>query len=389
MPWSRASATASGNAAVRLVSGLYDVLVVPTSAALAPRLVQAWDPLTGALTVDAGTLLTGSVLDAAGGAVEGARVSVLAAGVPSTVGTTDATGAFSLRWRDGATVEALTVVPGPGSDLPRLDAQLELGALAAITVRHAAVPTSDVGNTLVRVGGSSAPSTDVLISLSLPSSGTVRDGATVLAQATGSHRRTLRTDASGRLPAARFVDGAGAAFITTTGPGATAALTLPLAGPIDGAAAVAVTGHVRRSGGADRSGARVRAVLTGPLSHPDAPVPVATAGSDGRFSILLAAGAPYTLAISDPTYDDAGLTRSLSAAAVEDLGDLDLEAALSLSGEVRAMGQTVGARAVGIAALCQVSTCAGVERSRPLGEAVSDPGGRFVIAVPDPGVGGQ
>jgi hypothetical protein len=130
----------------------------------------------------------------------------------------------------------------------------------------------------------------------------------------------------------------------------------------------------------------VRATLTGALAHPGAPAPTVAAGSDGRFTISLAAGASYTLTLSDPTYDDAALDVDIASAAAADLGDRTLPAAIAISGEVRATGQSVGARAVGVAALCN-DTCSGIDRVRPLGDAVTDAAGRFVVAVPDPGVG--
>ena len=212
----------AGNASVRLVGGRYDVLVVPTTAALAPLTVVDWEPLSGALTVDGGSTLDGHVLDVGGAPVAMARVSVSSGSRVSTVATTGADGSFQLRWRDGAAVETITVVPPAGSDLPRLDASVELGGTAAITIRHAAVPTSDLAGTLVRVGGAPVASADVLVDVQRASAGTIRDaaGTTVLAQATGWHRRTIRTDATGRLPAVRLLDGTAAVFIAAAGPGA-------------------------------------------------------------------------------------------------------------------------------------------------------------------------
>lgn len=377
----------AGNASVRLVGGRYDVLVVPTTAALAPLTVLDWEPLSAALTVDGGATLDGRVLDASGAPVAMARVSVSSGRHVSTVATTGADGSFQLRWRDGAAVETITVVPPAGSDLPRLDASVELGGTAAITVRHAAVPTSDLAGTLVRVGGAPVASADVLVDVQRASAGTIRDaaGTTVLAQATGWHRRTIRTDATGRLPAARLLDGTAAVFIAAAGPGAFASVSLPPGGTLDAAAPVTITGRVLRAAGGVRAGARVRATLTGAIAHAGAPIPLASTGVDGVFSLPVAAGAAYAITISDPTGDDATATVPISLATTQDLGDLSLPAAITISGEVRATGQSVGARAVGVAALCHLA-CTGLDRSRPLGDAVTDAAGRFVVAVPDPGV---
>ncbi len=376
---------AGGDTAVRLVPGRYDVLVVPTSSALAPRLITDWDPLTGQLALAAGTALAGTVLDAGGAPVVGARVSLTSGGVPSTVATTAVDGSFTVRWREGGAVEALAVIPPAGSALPRLDADVELGGRAAITVRHAAVATSELGGTAVRVGGVAAAAADVLVDVGVAGAGTVRDGATLLATARGSQRRVLRTDGAGALPAARLIDGPAAIFVAGPGPGATAAVTLPPAGAIDAAAPVMVTGRVLRAAGGARGDARLRATLTGPLAHAGAPAPTAVAGADGRFVLVLAAGGSYAVTIADPTADDAALATSVVGASTRDLGDLTLAPAIAVTGEVRASGQSVGARAVGLAALCHLD-CTGIERSRPLGEAVTDAAGRFTVAVPDPGV---
>lgn len=376
---------AGGNAAVRMVPGRYDVLIVPTSSALAPRVIPDWDPLTGALTVDAGQALGGIVLDAGGDPLAGARVSVMSGGVPSTIGTTGADGRFALRWREGGVAETVTVVAPDGSDLPRLDATFEVGALAELTVQHANVPRADVGGTLVRVGGAPAASTDVLVALTRPACGEMRDGAGVLATAAGSHRRTLRTDATGFLPAARFVEGTGAAFIASAGPGARATFPVPAAAAVDAAAPVEVVGQVLRAAGGARAGARVRATMTGVLAHTGAPAPAVTTGGDGRFAIALAAGAAYELVITDPSGDDAARTFAIAAAAATDLETVALPAALAVRGKIFVSGSSVGVRGVSVAALCQTD-CDGIERTRPLGEAVSDELGRFVVAVPDPGV---
>jgi hypothetical protein len=46
-------------------------------------------------------------------------------------------------------------------------------------------------------------------------------------------------------------------------------------------------------------------------------------------------------------------------------------------------GDSTGLPAVGVSALCYL--CAGLERERPLGDAVSDVAGSFAVAIPDPG----
>lgn len=377
---------ATGAASVRLVPGLYDVLVVPSSAALAPRLLTAFDPLTAVIDVDAGAALTGVVRDGAGQPVAGARVSVTSGTVPSTVATTGADGSYSLRWRDDpAAAETLTVVPPASGPLPRIDAAVTATGHASLDVRYTTIATRDLAGVIVRAGGAPVASTEVVIRATVPAAAAVLDGATTVATPAGTYRRLVRTDAAGALPAVHVarVDGA---IYAAHGPGAAAAVDL------DGAASfalaeVAATGRVLTSGGAPLAGASVRAVLTGELAFPGAVAPTATTGADGRFTLPVAAAARYAVAVVDPRADDAALELVLAGSTTPvDLGDLRLRAAIALVGEVHRSGTSGGLRGVGVASLCHLD-CTGIDRTRPLGSTVTDALGAFAVAVPDPGVG--
>ncbi len=380
-----AFSTEAGAAAVRLIAGQYDVLVVPTSAALAPRVVTGFDPFDRTLTVDGGQVLTGVVRDGTGAAVAGARVSVTSGGTPSTIAVTAADGRYQLRWRDDpGAPEVMTVVAPPDRALPRLDATLDLAGHATIDAGYAAIATRDLAGTIVRVGGAPAVATEVVVSATVAVAATLADGATTVATVPGRYRREVRTDATGALPALRIARVPGLLF-AAHGSGAVDAADLGAATSFAPTTTTA-TGRVVRSDGAAAPGATIRAVLIGELAFAGAPVATAIAGSDGRFSLAIAAGAPYRLVALDPTgaHAELGLAVAASTTPIA-LGDLRLTATIAVSGTLVTAGQTGGRRAVGIAALCHLD-CAGLDRVRPLANAVTDTGGKFVLGVPDPGI---
>ncbi len=378
----------SGASTVRLIAGQYDVLVVPTSAALAPRLITGFDPFTRALTVDGGAALTGVVRDGAGVPVAGARVSVTSGATPSTVATTAADGSYRLRWRDDpAATETLTIAPLAGGPLPRVDAALDLAGRSAVDVRFAPIATRDLAGLVVRAGGGPAVATEVVVHATVATAATLLDGATPIGTAAGSYRRQVRTDDAGALPALQVARVPGAIVAAHAG-GAAMRADLGTATRFDLATATATGRVLGRDGAPIGGGVTVRAVLVGEFAFASAPVTTATTTADGRFAIEIAAGVSYQLTVAAPTAGHAELAVAVtSAGSTAALGDLRLPAALTVSGEVRATGQSAGLGAVGIAALCHLD-CAGLDRSRPLGSAVTDAFGGFRVRIPDPGVAG-
>lgn len=370
----------AGTAQVRLAGGHQDVLVVP-DAALAPLVVTDWDPASGSLTVDSGQAWSGTVLDAGGAALAGARVSLESGGVPSTVGTTDAAGRFTLRWRDAAGVERLVVAPPAGRGLPRLE--LAVAITGDATIRYAAGAPRSLAGALVTVGGVAAADVDVALALTRPAAATI-ELPTSTVSAVGVQQLVLRTDGTGRLPAATAIAAAGNLYVASGGRGAVD-LTVPLGASLDVAAPVAVTGRVVDSAGAAVAGARLRAALADELAWSGAPVVTAQTDASGGWAMTLAPGQPYTLAVTDPSARRAGARELVTMPGAGAVPAIALGPALRLTGELRATGIASPLRAVGVAALCQLG-CAGLERERPLGEAVTDAAGRFVVAVPDPGV---
>ena len=120
---------------VRTLSQPHDVVVIPSSSALAPRKLT-WSGLSQpSFVIDAGSPITGVVRHGTT-AVAGAKVELSIDGVPSTIGTTAADGSFSLR---GVPVPSATVTvevtPPASLGLPRLEAAaaFDLSQPVAIT----------------------------------------------------------------------------------------------------------------------------------------------------------------------------------------------------------------------------------------------------------------
>ncbi|MEZ4400238.1 MAG: hypothetical protein R3B06_09475 [Kofleriaceae bacterium] len=374
--------SATGQATPRLTPGRYDALVVPLDPLVPPTAIAGWDPGTGVLTLVAGQPVTGEVLDGVGQPVAGARVTITG-GAPSTVGLTSSAGAFALT-RQRSTDAVLTVVPPPASGLPRLTAPLgDLAGAGALTIRYAAGrPVRDLGGLAVAQAGVPAAGGHVLFALEQPGAATISDGTTTV-DATGSHRDRVEIDDAGRLAPYRLTVGSGRAFVVpTTGPGGVALLTVTPTAPvaIDAPAAVHATAAITAAA-AVVAGAQATAVIDGDLAHLGAPVVRATADGDGRLDLALAAGATYQVTLVDPRGGAA--TRRLALAGVAtDLGAVELPAAIRVFGELRVVGQSVGLAAAAVTALCD--DCAGLDRSDPLGAAVTDATGAFAVAVPDP-----
>ncbi|MBK9030683.1 MAG: carboxypeptidase regulatory-like domain-containing protein [Myxococcales bacterium] len=377
--------SAGGGERADLATGRYDALVIPLVDDLAPAVRTNWEPALGALQVAAGTTVAGTVHDAGGGPVVGARVSIAGASdlAPSTVATTAADGTFAINWQARADA-TLVVAPPIATGLARLTAPLAgLDLTTPLDVRYqAGHPVVDLGGVPVRAGGALAASGHVLFALDLGVVATVTDGVTAT-MAEGHHRDRVAVDAAGRLAPYRATAGSGRAFVIgAPGPGAVALLDLaqPLSA-IDAPASATLVGVTVDAAAAPVAGARLTATVDGDLAHLDAPTATAVAGADGRFTMALAPGATYQLAIVDPRARVAA--RRLAVSAIDgDLGLVTLPPAVRVRGTVRLVGQSVGLPDVGVTALC--GGCAGLDRTRPLGEAVSDVAGDFAVVVPDP-----
>ena len=375
----------AGTDSVRVLPGNHDVLIVPLTGDLAPARVDDWTPGIDALAVGVGQATTGVVLGP-GGPLAGARVSMVTAGntPPSTVATTGADGRFTVRWSvPGA---ALAIVPPAGAGLPRLTAPLaDVNLGAPLTIRYAAGLTlHDLGGLAVTVGGAPASGGSAQFAFDVASAGTIEDGV-VSRLVPGSHRDTVAIDGAGRLAAYRAAGSTGRVLVRgATGPGAVVLLDLGAGLPasLDGAAPVAQAVAFVDEAGQPIRDVQVRATLDGDLAHLGAPSPAATADASGLATLLLAPGATYQLAASDPRQVHAEVRGLVAAGTTPE--PFVLADAIAIRGELRATGTTTGLPSAGVTALCY--QCTGIERTQPLGFAVTDGGGRFAVRLADPGI---
>jgi len=374
-----------GAASVRLVLGQYSVLVVPSSAGLAPRRFAAWSP-GAALRLDAGLPITGTVLivrDPLDVPLEGATVRFAIDGVPSTLATTGADGSFALRAAPGAIV-TVEVTPPAASGLPRLLATSQSFALAMpFQIRYAAnVAPVDLAGTKVKRAGVARPGARVTVVGSLAAIGTVTAGTSMVA--TGQVQLAAIAGPGGVLPTTLVPSGALSAVVEVA-PGDLAVIALDTgAGApanLDTAGPQLITTAVLDDHGAGLPGAVLELVPTGALAMATAPTLRISAASAGAIATTLPAGGRYELRFQDPAGRSAPLVvadRAITAFA----SSYTLPPAVQIRGTLRRGGtQTLAGTSVQI--LCEA--CSGIARSRPLVEVVSDAAGRFVLAVPDPG----
>jgi hypothetical protein len=379
-----AFSSSTGEWEARVSSGLQDVLVVPVSSTLAPARIASWRSLTPALVVPAADTISGTVVGPGGAPLSGARVALAIAGVPTTIATTSASGAWSVLGHLGGAVD-VSVVPPASSGLPELSAAgATLDATKPIAIKYNALATIDLAGTPVRAAGAAATGATVTFTGAIATAGSITAGTTT-ASAAGVIAATATAGAGGLLGASPVPRAPMTAVVAPSQAVlAVVALDTTSGAPasIDALAPTTITGTINDPSGAPRANARVRLTPIGALAIATLVVPTATTGADGRFSIAAAPGGHYALAATDPANQYAEL--DVADVTAGDTGALALGPALTFSAKLHINGnssQLVDAAAVTL--LC--ATCTGADRSRPFAEAISAGGGLFTLAVPDPG----
>ena len=386
----------------------YDLLIVPNEAyapALFTGLPRSWPP---GLPVDQGTPVTAVLHDGAGNLLVGARMILRSGLLPSTVGTSDAHGAMTLRARAGTW--AAFIVPPDASGLPQvslgtggdpgivlpesaesLDLQVSWDAVDAAPL---SVEVRDIDGIALVAGArvrvtSLAAAAPVATVVARPAL-----GATVTLRASGSVDVEAVTDASGVaafgslpvgglqltvIPAAVAGGGAPTAAITS------ATVTLPPGGLVQ---TVALTQKVIMTGlllpVPDSVGARVTAVdrsLTAAGT-----VATATVDAFGSYSLLVDPGRGYQLFV-DPA-PGVPRARSVLGVFISGSGTTTLRTQILpvghlVQGTVMANGAAVPAARV--QAFCPVWSQRCSDPTFSLADAVTDRDGRFELRVPDPG----
>jgi hypothetical protein len=385
-----------GAYSVKVRNENHDVLVIPTPAVpnVAPKLFQNWTPAQNTLTLDGGTTVSGTVRDPANALLAGASVRatvVVTAGqqtieVPSTVGTSDAAGAFTLHVSNvaGGTLR-FDVTPPATSGLPALKATSATFVLnQPVAIRYNALAIRDLANTTLRRQGNAIPNGKLAVVASLGTTGTIATGGTPV-NATGEVRIFATADATGKLPSTKAPALAMSSVVeVTSGDVAVTALDLTTAVPatIDAPPRPSIASAIKTPASAGASGVLVDFIPTGALALAGAPLVHATSGTNGAISAQLASGGHYELRFADPLGRGAATkipdVTSATVLASYSLGQrLLLEGKLTLAPNATALGGAI------VQILC--TACTGVERNRPIAEMVTDSDGAFSLAVPDPG----
>lgn len=377
----------AGGVAARVQSAVHDVLVIPASPALAPRLVSGWTPPATALAVSAGSAVTGTVRGPGGAPLAGAKVQLKSGEVPSTVGTTAANGAFTVRFAPVAgAVISVDVAPPTGSGLPRLLAQGAFDLAASIEVAYAATTLRDLGGAVLRRGGAPLPGARIIIVGTVPNAGLVTVGASS-AGASGVVRVAAVANGAGALPATLAPARALSAVVEVApGDHAVAAIDLTAAAPasIEAPPPVPFSTELRRPGGQPIAEAVIDAVPTGALALAGVSSAVrARASGGGQAAASLAAGGRYDLRIHDPAHARGAQLLVADVPASGIAASYTLPAAMVLTGALIREGNPGPVGGAAVQVFCV--SCTGLDRDRPIAEATSRPDGTFRLAIPDPG----
>jgi len=395
----------AGAFSARLAAGSYDVLVVPDSNSVAPALLDGLAlSALGLLTITAGDVVTGVVLDPAGAPLAGALVSLRIDDVPSAIATTDAGGAFAVLARVGGAT-ALTVNPPAGSGLPRLELTSDEGLVAApavpLTVRYsAALSARAVTLDLMRSDGTTPAggARVTFVARAMASAGTVTPEGGAAVQASGELRVSAEADAGGAIPTLQLPETLCDAIVEPSAAlaaeavrlievdlsaGQTTPASLSLAAP------ATLSGQAVDTAQAGLAGVQVTAVPRGLLANVARASATATTDATGAFSLSVVGAGEYDLLL-EPRGASHARTQVTGVAApvpgqTSTVPVAELPTAIALSGRVEIPGVAGGAAGVHVMALCY--DCTGAAASAPVADAVTDVSGSFLLAIPDPGVG--
>ena len=376
-----------GKFEARMLNQVHDVLVVPTVAGFAPRLVEGWTPGMP-LSVDGGTLLTGIVRDPGGAAIANAQVQVELDGVPSTLATTTGAGAFSVRAHVPASMPdvRIEVTPPAASGLPRIaGGSIMLTATLPITVQYnAALVLRDLGGTVVRRGGVAQGNVPVKIVGTIGAVASITAGVTV--PANGELRIATTANAGGAIPGGTLAPAAPLFAVSQIGAQfCVDAIDLSAAVPatIDAPVAVQIDTQLRSAAQTPLQSAMIDFAPAGALALAGAPTIHGVANASGNVSVGVPAGALFEVRVSDPLGRAAQLlyldvpTAMLSAT-------YDLKPSKRVIGTLQLSGNPQPVGRATIQFLCTL--CSGVERSRPMAEGASSSAGEFSVPVFDPGI---
>ncbi len=369
---------------------MHTVIVIPQDGTLAPRAFPWLPSSSGTFTVDAGTPVTGTVLDRSGAPLANAQVQLDQLGVPSTIATTAANGTFTMRTAFIANQPITAAITPPAtSGLAKLTASALFDLTVPLNISFATSPAScDLAGTPVERGGvKQASAVTTIVGTLTGVAGTITNGATVTT-AIGSVHVTAMTNVGGTLPAMLVPRAALSAVILLAAQGDLAVTTFDAsacaAQVFDAPARMTATGVVE---GPDLAmtplpNTRIEATPIGALALANL-IPVqTTSDATGHFSLLLASGAHYALRFFDPA--GRGSPRDFAdqtAAGVP--ATVQLAAAIAITGNVSVQNDPNAIQDASVQLLC--ASCTGVAASQPIAQTATDITGNYRVAVPDPG----
>ena len=391
---------------------LYEVLVVPLAGGgtlFAPLLFSGLDaPHVAALplSIDPGASITGN-LTVATVPVMGATVALRAGGLPSTIGTSDADGAFNLRARAGRF--SAVIVPPDGSLLPQ--ALVDGGPAAGIDLPSAPgaatlgfawrnLATTSFATRFTTGAGPAAAGLDVRLDSepdAFPDVGTLEvsvDGvASQSLGATGSVRRATTTDAAGGasfagLPRGRYRL---LAVPPMSSSDSLTVIALDLSGD-PAVPAVALVPKVTVSGRLLGAPAGTRLLVLDDQPMLGRTVPAVTLAADGSYALRLDAARAYHLLTDPPAgrrVSRVPLGPIETGGMPVPLGDRTLPGMLSIAGQVFGPdgpmpGATLQLYCMGAGPDCIDDSRLGASEPLPLFETTTDAAGVYTLFAPDP-----
>lgn len=376
----------NGTFTARVLNQPHDVIVIPTSSALAPRRLR-WTPgQSTTFALDAGVAINGVVRDPAGNGLANAKVQLTIGGVPTTFATTTVGGNFTVRGVLPATTGPVKVemTPPTGSGLPRLEATGTFNLSGSITIAYKnTVAVRNLTGTQVRRSGAPVPNAKVSIVGALSGAGTISGGVSV--DATGYVRVTTTADGAGNLPAV-FATAGPLSAVTTIGVMGDMAVsafdtTSAVPATINAPPMVGITTGAKL--GVDAlDGARLELIPVGSLELAGAQTITLTSNAAGALVASIPSGGLFDARWSDPAAR-AGSELVADVTAADLQLPYTLSPALHVTGTLSVTGSPNKIAGASVQILCK--DCNGIDRTRPLAEVASDQLGEFSLAVPDPG----
>jgi hypothetical protein len=375
----------AGSFSLRLPTGRYDLLVVPSDGLLPSRLLEdlAISDLATTINLPALQPLSGHVFDAGGSPVSGALVSLVIDGAATTSALSTADGSFTVQGRNGQ-LSGLTVAPVSGSGMPALRADALTGqsvdGASDVIIRYSnASVTAEVDLTLA--AGGAATGAQVEWRATLASAATVDVGASEAVS--GNLRVTATADGSGHAQSSLAAVNADLVVQSSDSSEGLVLRDLPWATVPTRAAALSELVSVPVSVSFAEAAAAGATLVATPLDvlAPQGSAQGAVVAGSGLAALSLVRGGNYELVTSDPAHGND--VRSVLSV---DVGMPTL--AIELPGTILASGYVSidGAAAAGAQISLYCDLCTGDEATRVQARAVANGTGRYVLRVADPGI---